>query len=193
MVGLTSAADATAGAGHDLDGVELFLAFAHSFEEFAGVGQTVGNADVDGRTVEVNPSVADAFHATEFGEIDLFEGLAGEHFVGGTGGGFNHTTSGTEDDASTRGFAQRVVVILKRHILQVEVELFDQASQLTGRKDVVDVGVVAHIEFLTLAFVLLGQARHDGDDDEVFPLDAHLLGPVGLGDSAKHLHGRLGG
>ena len=71
VVGLTSAADATAGAGHDLDGVELFLAFAHSFEQGAGVGQTVSDTDVDGCTVEVNPSVTDASDATEFSEVDL--------------------------------------------------------------------------------------------------------------------------
>lgn len=48
-------ADATAWAGHHLDGVKLLLAFAHSLKELAGVRQTVGDADMDWCTIEVNP------------------------------------------------------------------------------------------------------------------------------------------
>ena len=112
VVGLTSTTDATAGAGHHLDGMELFLAFADSLKQSAGVAQTVGDTDMDRRAVEVNPSVTHAFDATEFREVDLRQRLAGEHLVGGTGGSLDHTAGGTEDDSGTGGFAQRVVVIL---------------------------------------------------------------------------------
>jgi hypothetical protein len=45
-VRLAAAADASAGAGHDFDDVVLFVAARRFFEQFAGVDESVRDADV---------------------------------------------------------------------------------------------------------------------------------------------------
>ena len=73
--------------------------------------QTVSDTDVELEAVNVDGSATHAFQTTEFLEVDLRELLLGDDLVSGTDSSFNHTASGTEDDSSTGGFAERAVEV----------------------------------------------------------------------------------
>ena len=72
-IGLAAAADAAAGAGHDLDDVVLLLAADHLVEQDLGVLQAVGHADVDDRAAQVDGGLLDPFDAADLVEIDLLQ------------------------------------------------------------------------------------------------------------------------
>ena len=87
VVGLTSTADAATRAGHHLDEVvAVGVAVAHLFHELAGIRETVADGDLHGQAVEVDGGLADAVaeDAAALLEVDLREGFAGVHLVGGT-------------------------------------------------------------------------------------------------------------
>lgn len=60
VFGLTVAADAAAGAGHDLDEVVLLAAVFHALDQRAGVGRTIDHCDVEFVLADVQSSFADA-------------------------------------------------------------------------------------------------------------------------------------
>ena len=49
------------------------------------------------------------------------------------------------------------------------------------------------LQFRPFRLVFLGNTWHDGDDDHVFFLDAHLFRKIVLGDGTEHLMRRLAG
>ena len=74
--GLTGTSDTAARAGHNLYRVEIVHAGAHAVEQFAGIAESMGDTDVDGRTVEIYRSMTDAVKPSEFLEIDTVQLLA---------------------------------------------------------------------------------------------------------------------
>lgn len=196
VVGLTGTADAATRAGHHLDEVvTVGIAVANLFHELAGVAETVADGDLDGQTVEVDSSGTDAVavDAADSLEVDFGQRFAAVDLVGGTHSGLHNTASGAEDDGSTGGLTERTVEVFLGHAVEVDVVLLEHVGELTGGEAEVDILVATVAEFGTSALALLGEAGHDGDDDEVFALHADLRGEVVLGDSAEHTLRRLGG
>lgn len=196
VVGLAGAADAAARAGHDLDEVvAVGVAVAHLFHELAGIRETVADGDLHGQAVEVDGGLADAVaeDAAALLEVNLREGLAGVHLVGGTEGSLHNAAGSAEDDGGTSGLAERAIEVLLRHAVEVNVALFEHVGELTGGEAEVDILVGAVAELRTGALALLGQAGHDGHADDILALHADLRGEVVLGDGAEHALGRLGG
>ena len=185
--GLPASADASAGASHDFNGMEFGFAFADFVEELPGVAQAVGDADVELGAVEVDGGTLDVLQAAGFLKVHFLQGLAGVKLVCGAEGGFHDASRSAEDDAGTGGFAQRVVEVLVREGVEVDVGTLDEAGKFTGGERIIHVGVAVRGELFAGALVFLSQAGHDGHHNQVFARDAHLLRPIGLGNGAEHL------
>ena len=113
-IGLAAAADAAAGAGHDLDHVERLLAGLDLVEQHLGVGQAVGHADVDVVLADGHVGLAEPFHGADLGEFQPVGRLAGDQLGGGAERGFHHAAGGAEDVAGAAGHAQRGVELARR-------------------------------------------------------------------------------
>ena len=194
VIGLTSTADATTGASHDLNEmIAIGIAFADLFHEFAGIAKAVSHSNLQGEAIKVDGSFLDAFETTGFFEIDFGKSLACVEFVGGTQSSFHNTTGSTKDDTGTSGLTQRIVEVLFGHVVEVEVALTDHVSQLTGAEHEVDIRISVYAEFLTSTLTLLGEAGHNRNHNEVFTFHTQLGGEIVLGNSAEHTLRRLGG
>ena len=108
--------------------------------------QTVSDTDVELEAVNVDGSATHTFQTTEFLEVDLRELLLGDDFVSRTDGSLDHTASGTEDDSSTSGFAERAVERDGFERVEVDVGHLDEAGQLTGGDGVVHIGITVDFE-----------------------------------------------
>ena len=105
MEGLAGTADTAAGAGHDLDCMEVVHAGADTVEQLAGIAEGMGYAYVHRQTVEIDRGVTYALESPELIEVYTVQLLAGVELVGSTHGGLDHTSGGSEDDRSTSGLA----------------------------------------------------------------------------------------
>ena len=192
VVGLTATADTTAGTGHHLYGVEFQLALANLIQQFAGVAQTMRNANANGRAVEIDRSHTHPFHAAQSLKFHLIQFLFGKEFVGRAGGGFNHTAGNTEDNSRTRGFAQGLVEVFFGQIGEVDVGLLDEIGQLAGGNGNIHIGHAVGLKLVALTFVFLGQTRHNRHHHQVFALHPDFFGKISLGHRPEHLLRRLG-
>ena len=140
--------------------------------------QTVSDTDVELQAVNVDGSATHAFQTTEFLEVDLRELLLGDDLVSRTDGSLDHTASGTEDDTSTGGFAERAVERDGLEGVEVDVGHLDEACQLTGGDGVIDIGIAVDFELVAAAFVFLGQAGHHRNADHILAFAVDLLSEV---------------
>ncbi len=194
VIGLAGAADAASWTGHNLDEVvTVGVALAHLLHHLAGIAEAVDDSNLQRETVEINGGFLDAVETTGLLEVNLRQLFAGVDFVGGTESSLHNTTGGTEDDGSTGRLTERAVEVLFRHIVEVEVALANHMSQLAGAQCVVDIAVAVHCQFLTCTLALLGQARHNGNNDKILAFHTQFRSQVVLGNGAEHTLGRLGG
>ena len=194
MVGLTGTADTTAGASHNLDEVvAVGVALTDLLHHLASIAEAVDDSDLQRETVDVDGGFLDTVKAAGLMEFDLRQSLAGVKLVGGTKSSLHDTTGGTEDNGGTSRLTERTVEVLFRHIVEIEVALTDHMSQLASTERVVHIGIAVDAEFFTCTLALLGEARHDGNDNEVFAFDTQFGSQVVLCHGAEHTLRRLGG
>ena len=79
--GLPAASGASAGTGHDFDGVVGRSAGADLFDQPAGVTQPVCDADFDGYAVEVDRRRTDSRQSAQFGEVEFRKRFFRLYFV----------------------------------------------------------------------------------------------------------------
>jgi hypothetical protein len=120
-------------------------------------------------------------------ELELAEVLAGEQEVGAAQRGFHDATGRAEELARAAAFAQRRVRALGLEGIELQAAHADHARELAGGQDRVDVGAGLAFHLGALRLELLGRARHDRDDVDVFWILAEFLRPVALDDRAEHL------
>src|SRR5699024_6014735 len=148
--GLTAAADAAAGAGHDLDEDVVGLAALHPADDLLGVLQAVGDGYLQRGAVEVNGGLLDGVDvAADVCELQTGQSLAGVHLIGGTQGGLHHAAGGAEDGAGAGADAQGGVKLALRQHGQVQTLVADQLGQLTGGEDIVHVPVAVPAQLRT--------------------------------------------
>ena len=124
-------------------------------------------------------------------KLHLIEGFARVEFVSRATGGLDNASGVSENNTCTRRFAERVVELLIGQPQEVDVCLLDESSQFTRGNGIIHIGIAVHLEFVALAFVLLGQARHNGNHDQVFTAHTDLFGKIGFSNCTKHLLRRL--
>ena len=193
VVGLAAAVDAAAGARHDLDGMVLGFAGFDLLEELAGIAEAGADRGFELDAADVDFGFLDAFEAADRRVVDLLHVLAGEDVGRGTERGFEHTAGRTEDGGRAGAFSERRIVFGILELVELDAGFVEHLGELTGGEDDIDVADAVAGELGTGGLVLLGEAGHDGDDDEVFRLDAGLLAVVALGDGAEHLLRGFGG
>ena len=145
------------------------------------------DTDVDRQAVEVDGGGTDAFQTAQFLEVDFRTLFSSIDFVGGTHSSLDHAAGGAEDDGSASGFAERAVELFLGKFREVDVGLFNEGGQLAGGDGEIDIRIAVHLELVTTALVLLGEAGHHRDADHVFAFAVDLLGEVALCHGAEHL------
>src|SRR5680860_1599331 len=100
-VRLTTTANATSGAGHNLNNMELFFAFADFVKKYLGIGQAIGNAYTQLLFTHLNGTFTQTFDGTHLLKLDLRGGTSRDDFRGRTQSGFHHTTRTAKDIGGT--------------------------------------------------------------------------------------------
>ena len=192
--GLTAAADAAAGAGHNLHEVVVHLAV------FDGVAQIVGvlQAAYDGNgklfAGQIVGNLAPAF-ATAYGAEGVGIGIFARYQeVCAAQGSFHNAAGGTEDMPRARGFTQGHVELFFGQALHVHELGLQHAAELTRGKNHVNIGAGAGgVHVGVGAFGLLCNARHDGNHGNLRWVNTQDLGIVVLGNGTENLLGRFRG
>ena len=198
--GLTTAADATATACHDFDEVVARLdtvldVFANLIENLLDIAHLVSDCNVDLRALDVNRGLLDAVHAANCGELDCRRLIfLRDKAVGRTESRFHNTAGDAEDRACTRVGTEQIIRLLFRKVEEVDTGSLDHAGELTRGENDIRILATRGLHVLVAGdLILLGRARHDGRDMHLVAGETVLLGPVGLGESGKHLLRGLGG
>ena len=98
--GLSAAADAAAGAGHDLDEEIVGLAVLDPADDLLGVLQAVDHRHLEGGAVQIDSGLLDAAHlAADRLEFQPGQFLLGVELIGGAQGGLHDAAGGAEDGA----------------------------------------------------------------------------------------------
>ena len=189
MNGLTAAARAAAGTGHDLDKVIADLAPLKGIEQLPRVAESAHHRDLHlARRRNVEARLLPAVHAAHGGEGVGIGVLAGHEVVRRAERGVHHAAGRAEHDRRARAAAERGVELLLRQMDGGNVVRAEHNVQLACGDAHIDIGnavLAAHGRKRTLA--LLCDARHDGHDEQPLGINADLLGKVGLGNGAEHL------
>ena len=188
-VRLAAAVDTAARAAHDLDELILGLAGADLIEENAGGLHTGSDRDIDDGAVDVDGSFADTgIMAADFVEFDLLVFLADELEVDGTQGSFHNTAGHTEDYAGAGVITHdiRIPIFIGQAVVD-DTGALDHAGEFAGGDDGIHIRNPIDLFLFAFFFELLGDAGHDGDDEDVLRIIALFLSPVGLDDGALHL------
>ncbi len=129
-IGLAAAADAAAGAGHDLDDVERLLAGLDLVEDRLGVLQAVGHGDVDVVLADGHVDLAEALHRADLGELQPVGRLAGDQFGRCAERRLHHAAGRAEDVAGAAGQAQRRVELAVGQHGEIDAVALDHPYQL---------------------------------------------------------------
>ena len=193
--GLTAAAGAAAGTGHDLHEVIAYLAPLQGGHELAGVQQAAGHRHGHrSGSGDIELGFLPAVHAPDIPEGVGVGISAGDKVVGAAQGRVHDAAGGAEDHRRAGAAAQRTV---KGHLIQnggVDLLAPEHPDDLTGGQHHVHVRVTAGVPHGGQGrLALFGGAGHDGHHEDVVGVHPQLLGEVALGHGTEHLLGTLGG
>ena len=132
VVGLTGAAYAASGAGHNFNNVVIQLSLAKFVHEVAGVSKGVGHANFQGEAVYVNGGFLYAVQAAYGGKLKTGQGFAGKHLIHSAEGGLHHAAGCAEYGTCAGGFSHGGVEVGVRKALKVYVGALYEAGQFTG-------------------------------------------------------------
>ena len=197
-LGRATTADAAAWAGHNLDELDVgnfWVLSLDLLDELHGVGNALSDSNIDLETVEVGGDNLDAVGgASESGDVQVLHWLLGDHGVGSPDSSLHNTTRAAEDGGGTGTDGVAPVEFCVWEVLEVDLLLLEEPHEFAGGENDIDLfTAVLHLELDALDFVLLGNAWHDGDVDDLVWLEVLLLGPVGLDDATEHGHWRPAG
>ena len=106
-IGLSAAADASAGTRHHLEEMELFLAAYDLVQQHPCVPHPVCHSDVQDAISDGHLQLPQAFHGTHFRELQLVRRLAREKLAGCSQGSLHDSAGRAENIACTGGDPQR--------------------------------------------------------------------------------------
>ena len=194
MDGLTAAAGAAAGTGHDLHEVILHLAGAQGLDELAGVLQAAGHGHPDGGALNVEGGFLPAVQTPDVPEGVRRRIDPGDQVVSRAQSRFHHAAGGAEDHAGAGTHAQGRVKLLFRQGVDVDVLRADHPVDFPGGQHQIHVRIAAGVlHHRQIRLLLLGKAGHHGDAANPMGVHADEFGEVALGHRAEHLLGALGG
>ena len=101
VVRLSGAADAAAGACHDLNHVVIQFARTELVHKVAGIAKGMGNANLQGKAVKVYGCLLDAVKAADIRKLKPREGLPCVHLIHGTEGCLHHAAGCSKDGTGT--------------------------------------------------------------------------------------------
>ncbi len=188
VIGLSAAADAAAGAGHDLDEVVVAFAFLEAVHHLARVEERMADRDLDFSHAEVVGCFLDArepAHVVEFQRLRLF---ARNFFVNGAERRFHDAARRAEDCAGAGACAERAVKLAFRQVFEGKADVADQLDEFAGGQHSVHVAHSVAANFRTRRLEFLRGAGHDGDGKDILDRDARVLRVISLGNRAEHGH-----
>ena len=192
-VGLSRAAHAAVGAGHDLDQVVVGGALVDLLQELLGVDEAVDHRQLDLPVAHGDGGLPDGLVAPQRGVLQGPEGVPG--FVGHAVADhrLGHAAGGAVDGARAGAQAEGQVGGLQVQLGQLDARLLDHVDDLLGGEDQVHVGLALVLELGPGGLHLLGGAGHDGDVEGGLSVLGVLLLVVPAHDGGEHLHGGLAG
>ncbi len=121
----------------------------------------------------------------QFDRVMLF---AGKFVINCTKSSFHNTAGDAEDDARSGVIAHDIrIPVFLRKSLEQHTASADHAGKLAGCDDSIHIRNAVDLLLLALFLILLGNAGHDGDNEDILRINAVLLRPPGLDDGALHL------
>ena len=192
---LTAAVYTAAGTTHDLNEGPVCLAACDLVHNDLCVSSAGSNANLDIHTCDVVGSLLETLSTTNLAEYKLLVVLSGENVVSGSESRLHNAAGSTEDNCSAGVNAERTVKLLVGKSSELNAGSADHSCKLTGGESYVNVSdTLACSRHIISAYLeLLCGTRHDGYNEDILCVDAHLISPVGLDKSAAHLLGRLAG
>lgn len=177
---LARAADAAAGAGHDLDEVKMLLSGFHLCDQAFGVGKAVDHADADGLIADVQLRSADRAAAAQAGMGDGLQRVSRFIRHDATRHCFRDTAGRAEDDACAGAETERHVGRFTGQIIEADTGLLDQLDRsdfYVGKYISLEAKIAKNKD---LYYDALAQAQigwHEGTED-VVPFIKYLLGTI---------------
>ena len=198
---LSAAANAAAGAGHDLHKMVLLSAFLHPPEEGAGIGGAVNHGHLQRQLPNFHLGLPHPIIAPNRAEVKqrLRSALTGEILIGCAQSGLHYPTGVAEDDARTGGLAHQGIVGRILQGVPVNFHSLGPPGQLPRGDDLVGVPYSLHtvvvsggVQLLPPDFKLFGGAGGQSHMDDLPGVQPHLLGKVGLHRRPLHPDGAFG-
>ena len=192
---LTAAVYTTAGTTHDLNEGPVRLAACNLIHNDLCVSSTGSNANLDIHACDVVGSLLESLGTTNLAEYEILVVLAGENVVSGSESRLHNAAGSTEDDCGTGVNTERIIEVLVGKSGELNTCTSDHSCKLTGGESYVNVSdTLACGGHIVSAYLeLLSSTGHDGYNEDILGVDAHLVCPVGLDERAAHLLRRLAG
>ena len=187
--GLAAAADAAAGAGHNLDEGIIAGAGFQPFHHLPSGQKRVNDGYLHGFIIELNDGFFDVIKAAHRLKFQWLGLMSGEFFIYGSQCRFHDAAGGAEDRARAGSCAQRRIEIAFWQMVEVQAYVLDQFDEFPGGEHRVYVLMPVAPHFRTGGLEFLRRAGHDGDGKDAIQRNAHRFGVVGLGDGPEHAHG----
>ena len=191
-VGLASAANAAAWAGHHFNKVigsllARRLGRADLVDDLLDIGQTVSHGDSHRLAGHFDGAFLDAGQAARNLEIDTRSIFASDEVAGRAQSRFHDAACGAEDGAGTGVCAQNAVGLLVWNGDKIDAGLLDHAGKLARCQRDIHILKTGGAHLLAADDLgLLGRAGHDGDHENLGWIDPLFFRIVGLGQRADH-------
>ena len=143
--------------------------------------------------IHIDGCLANTIHATHLRELQLRQLLAREMLVGSSQHSLGHTTSCAKDVPSASCVAQRVVKLPIRQLSKVNTFAPNHLGEFQSSNTAIHIGDAVVDKLVASAFIFLCHTRHYRNHRNILAWNANFLGPVRLGQRAKHLCRRLAG
>ena len=145
------------------------------------------------KTIQIDSSAAYAFQPSDVLKVYIFQDITCINFVYRAQSSFHYSAGSSENNTCSGRFAHRMVKFAVGQQMKADIGPFDKRCQFTGRDRIIYIGITVDFEFLPIAFILFGQARHDGYHHQFFAWNTHFFCPISFGDRTEHLLRRTGG
>ena len=191
--GLSAAACAAAGTGHNLHKIILYSTGLDGAEQLAGISQPTGYRHLKADVSHLHGTLLPAFHAPHGAERVRMGIFTGYQIMGAAQCSLHHTAGGTKDHACSGAQSQRFVKHRLSQLVQEDAAGTQHTGHLSGGQHDIHIGActgVADLGYIRLIF--LGNTGHDGDTGDTAGIHPQLFGKIGFCHSAKHLLGRFG-
>ena len=189
---LTAAADAAAGAGHNLNKLIIRGTCFNAFQHHLGRFKRMYYGNLHGYTCYINNSLTCLLHAAYLIIFKLRQLLAGNNLSNGTQSRFHYAACSAEDNCGTSAGSQRRIELCFFQSVKIYTCLANHASQLARCNNYVYITITAGAHFFARSLCLFRGTGHYRYTDNFSRVNACAFRKVGFGNSAEHLLRRFG-